>query len=187
MAFTPQSQHYHVLKKLFPFPSMAGDLDPDLDVEGLALDRANGDSVGVSSLLNQILPDTADEKTIEDWERVYGVVPTSDALVDRRASVLAKMAATGGLSIEYFYTIAEALGYNRYPSATNPHIRIRDDLFHPFRACFSVAGDPVYLLSNGSEKHAWEVSGTDVSNDENLSLLFEALKPPYTYIIWVDN
>lgn len=50
--------------------------------------------------------------TLMDWERVYAVVPREGATQqERRQNVLVKMAATGGLSIPYFTTLATSLGY----------------------------------------------------------------------------
>jgi hypothetical protein len=40
MNYSPQSRHYSVLKKLFPVSFLQGDQDVTMDIEGLALDRA---------------------------------------------------------------------------------------------------------------------------------------------------
>ncbi|WP_306168407.1 putative phage tail protein, partial [Escherichia coli] len=60
-------------------------------------------------VLAQITPLQA-SMTLSDWKRVYGVVPREGATQqERRQNILVKMAATGGLSIPYFKSLAASL------------------------------------------------------------------------------
>ena len=64
-----------------------------------------------ASVLAQITPLQA-SMTLSDWERVYGIVPREGATQqERRQNILVRMAATGGLSIPYFKSLAASLGY----------------------------------------------------------------------------
>jgi uncharacterized protein YmfQ (DUF2313 family) len=184
MPFEPTSQHFQPLRQLFPLPLMSGDADVDFDVEGLALDRA---VASAGTLAAQLLPSTATADTIDDWERFLGLIPASDTLSVRQAAAAAKKSQLGGLSRDYFYELAEGLGYNRYPSASDPHIRIQDGVYAPFRADISRADiDAVYDAANGGESTVWRVSGTSVSSDTILRALYEDLKPVQTLIEYVD-
>jgi uncharacterized protein YmfQ (DUF2313 family) len=66
-------------------------------------------------------------KFIDEWERVCGLpdactVLGSQALAERRTSVVAKLGSSGGQSRAYFIGIAKAMGY---PSATITEFRPR--------------------------------------------------------------
>lgn len=89
------------------------------DVNGKYVSAALGaeanlmDDVKASArrVLGSITPFYA-SMTLADWERVYDVVPRDGATQqERRQNVLVKMAATGGLSIPYFISLAASLGY----------------------------------------------------------------------------
>lgn len=77
------------------------------------------------------------EQLLPDFERVYGLpdpcTPLAPTIPQRRAALLAKIAAQGGQSRAYF--IAVAAGYG---------IAITIDEIRPFRAGINAAGDPVY-------------------------------------------
>ncbi|MGL9774929.1 MAG: YmfQ family protein [Sodalis sp. (in: enterobacteria)] len=70
-----------------------------------------------------------------DWERMLGISPDSSmALQQRRQQVLARINATGGLSRQYFISLAKSLGY-----------RVTLDESEPFRACIGRAGERIWV------------------------------------------
>ncbi|MGL3099454.1 putative phage tail protein [Enterobacter asburiae] len=83
-------------------------LSAELQAEANLMDavKASADRV-----LASITPFYA-SMTLSDWERVYEVVQREGATQqERRENILVKMAATGGLSIPYFTSLAASLGY----------------------------------------------------------------------------
>lgn len=173
MTYNPQSRHYSVLKKLFPL-DLDGDLDVWLDSQGLGLDRAEDRA---SRLHQELFPDTATSDpvlgTLADWERTYGIVGDTETTDAQRASVVvAKMRDLGGLNRAAYYRIAQALGYNAYPSMVDPHIQILDGVYRPFRVGFGKVGDPVYFNNHGYSVFTVFVKGTGVESDVVLQNLF---------------
>lgn len=125
---------------------------------------------------------------ITEWETALGItVVPGDPIGTRRGRVLAKIRAVGGQSVEYFYTLAETLGYNRYPSTTDPHIRIINNPYPPFRVGISVIGDALYDGGTGASKFTWRVTGTGVESDSFLQGLFNLCKPAHTEIEFVNS
>jgi len=139
----------------------------------------------VGELLEEFFPNTATE-TLSEWESAWGLDDWSaHTQAERRARLVAKVGARGGQSIDYFYTIAENLGYNRAPSTTDPHIEIIEDLYDPFRADVSQADiDAVYDQDPGTSIFTWKVAGTDVETDTVLQELFNLYKPAHTDIVF---
>jgi uncharacterized protein YmfQ (DUF2313 family) len=187
MSYNPQSRHYSVLKKLFPLP-LEGDLDVALDAEGLALDRAEDRA---SRLHLELFPDTASSDpvlgTLTDWERIYGIVgDTSKTDQERGTIVVAKMRNLGGLNRAAFYRIAQALGYNPYPSNVDPHIQILDGVYRPFRVGFGKVGDAVYFNDHGYSIWTVYVKGTGVESDDVLQSIFEDRGRPGCDFIFVN-
>ena len=192
MGYVPQSRHYGVLKQLFPLP-LGGDLDADLDIEGLALDRAEDQA---TRLHKELFPDTATSDpvlgSLADWERVYGITPDPGMTDQQRAGVVvAKIRAgltptipasdSGGVKTvqatgtrlcrAQFYSIAQALGYST--DNTQPKwILIEDGLFRPFRVGVGKVGDPVYFNDPGTSMFTVRVTGTGVESDANLQAAF---------------
>lgn len=82
-----------------------------VEAEGAQLDRFAED---VATLPRELDPRSA-SYLLADWERVYGLPDecrkASDTIVDRRLRLAAKVAETGGISRDYFLSLAAALGY----------------------------------------------------------------------------
>lgn len=132
----------------------------------------------------EFFPGTASEM-LNEWELVFFGAIQSGTPEERRLGLLAKVSAYGGQSIDYFYGIAETLGYNRYPSTTDPHIRIADGEFFGFRADIGRADvDKVYDQDTGNSIFTWSVYGTDVESDTVLQSLFNNLKPAHTEVFF---
>lgn len=138
-------------------------------------------------IFQDMLPKKVTSSMIDAWESAYGLTSDNGLTVEnRRAILLAKVRATGGQSVEFFYQLAEAKGYNRHPSTTDPHIQITTGDFPAFRAGISAAGDKVYDGTTGASIYTWKVKGTSVSTDTALQSLFNQLKPAHTEIIFED-
>jgi len=173
-----------VLKLLTPLP-LGGDYDKLVAAQGAELDHA---SAAADDFLNEILPDRA-IKTIGDWEQRYGITPAADAtLARRRAEVVRKMTAIGGLSRQYFVDLAAMLGQ-----------AITIDEYVPMICGGARCGD---ILGAPEIRWMWTVRGlTQVGEfarcgvarcGEALSypaaeveVLFEKLKPAHTLVNYV--
>ncbi len=74
---------------------------------------------------------------LSDWEAAYGLpdpcLPLNATIEQRRAALLARIAARGGQSIAYFTEVAAALGYD-----------ILVEEFRPFRVGAGRVGTPIY-------------------------------------------
>lgn len=133
----------------------------------------------------EIIPSTVTDM-ITEWEAALDIPTSSDAIATRRARVIAKLRAVGGQSEDYFYSIAESLGYNISPSTTDPHIEISTDNYPAFKAGLSHAGDPVYSGGSGASMFTWRVSGTSVETDAFLQEILNKYKPAHTEIEFVN-
>lgn len=127
-----------------------------------------------------------------DWERAFGLPdecsPGASSTAQRRAALLARMAALGGQSRAYFVSIAAALG-----------VTITITEFRPARVGFASVGDPIRGLP---WSFAWRVNApaTTVSyarsgfasagdalatwGNETLECVFQRLKPAQTTVIF---
>ena len=171
------------LRLLFPI-ELGGDHDADLDLDAKHLDTAQASA---ETLLAEMFPDQA-AALLVDWERVLGTGPgPDDPLQYRRDKVVRKIREKSGLSIPYFTTLAESLGYV---------VKIVEPL--PFMAGWGAAGDelfddsvvyqwgleiynqPIYeFRANGSaagEMLSWWDSQTLIEE------LFRELKPAHTFV-----
>lgn len=102
------SANRDALRLLFPI-DLGGDFAASLDIDAGQLDLAQ---TSAETLLSEMHPDTADA-LLADWERVYGIAQASDTPVQfRRAEVVRRIRARGGLSIPYFLGLAQSLGYD---------------------------------------------------------------------------
>lgn len=137
-------------------------------------------------VLAEFNPATATDMLTE-WEDAFGLTDHTGTTAERRARLSARVGAVGGQSTEYFYTIAEALGFNRYPSTTDPHIRILEGQYQPFRVGVSHVGvDKLYDGTSGYSLWTWTVQGTAVTTNTALRAYFEQFKPEHTEIVFVD-
>lgn len=155
------------------------------------------DDVELSALrvLGSITPFYA-FSTLSDWERVYESIPRSGATFqERRTNVLAKMAATGGLSIPYFINLAASMGYTitiTEPSAFQTGVnRCGDRLYaEGIRWVWQVnvlgSGTPVYRFRAGAS-----MTGEPLTSfgESKLEETFKDLKPAFTdcYFIYIDE
>jgi uncharacterized protein YmfQ (DUF2313 family) len=174
--------HYQALKKLAPV-NFSGEFDKTLRIDASFLDII---LMAFKALLNEGYPDTANS-LIKSWERVIGfsVVGTID---DKRNKIVAHLNATGGLSKQYFEQLAVSMGYVIGGiSAPNPHLRIVDGLFPPFRLGISVIGDHIYDQDGISSIYHWFVYGSNVETDTLLQSVFNDLKPAWTTIQFINE
>lgn len=125
--------------------------------------------------------------TLSDFERIYDIVPHPRATIqERRQDILARMAATGGLSIPYFINLAASLGYTI--TITEPR---------PFRAGVNRCGDMVWSASlrwvwivnviGSKTRRYYFRAGVSTAGEPLLSFgeltletLFHELKPAFT-------
>jgi uncharacterized protein YmfQ (DUF2313 family) len=152
-------------------------------VFGAELERLN---TAARRLLSDFFPQTAQDMLTE-WETAFDLVHTGTTL-ERQQRITAYMAAVGGQSIDYFYGLAEKLGYHRHPSTTDPHIQILEGQTIGFRVGISRIGiDPVYDNASGASYATLVVKGTDVETDTDLQALFQLYKPAHTEISFVNS
>lgn len=159
--------HADALRQLFPL-SLDGDYDAEVEIEGTHLDDALAAS---QALLYEAFPDTCDD-TLEAWERVYGLVAGDATVEARRAALVARVRERGGLTIEYFVSLASALGFA---------VTVTEgDGGDPFRAGLSEAGDMVYDIE---EQWTWTVNVAGSAGPEDaLESLILDLAPAWTEV-----
>lgn len=152
-------------------------------IDGNALDAAADHAAAAE---NAVTPEYAGE-LIDNWERVLGIDNSDKPESYRISAVIAKINATGGLSIPYFLSLAKGAGYDI-------HITEEDC----FRAGTSCAGDN---LNDEESQWRWCVDIADgnatayifragesragdrltVYTDPIIETMFEELKPAWTY------
>ena len=149
------NDYKQLLKSLLPpgeaFPRDVGTTMDDL-LAALAKEWARIDGRGMA-LIADALPSSTNE-LLTDWERFAGLPDKCAGTLEttmqgRRNALVSKLAGTGGQSRAYFIGIAAALGYD-----------VTIEEFRPFRAGWSVAGDP---LTNGAWVFAWRVRAPAVT------------------------
>ena len=159
--------HKDVLRLLFPL-ELGGVFDDDMAIEGSHLDGAQ---TSADTLLAEMFPDEADG-LLSSWERVTGVTPEAgDSLQTRRDRVVAQLRARGGLSREYFTSLAEALGYT-----------VAIDALRPFVCGVSVCGEE---LGAEGVVYLWRVTVNAAGPDAYLEALFRKLKPAWTGVEFI--
>jgi uncharacterized protein YmfQ (DUF2313 family) len=179
--------HADVLKLLFPLPiALGGVYEDDALLEGLQLDRTQESA---ERLLAEAYPDGA-HRLLASWERVCGLTPAADdPLQARRAAVIRKLRAVGGLSRVYFIALASAYGWV-----------ITIDELRPFMCGWDRCGDTLY---EESVRWIWRVNapsqsvysfraGVSASGERLrwwvpntvLETMFETLKPAHTYVVF---
>lgn len=148
----------------------------DRHIEAAAINRAD---TAADALLEEIFADTATD--LASWERVYDITPESTATeAQRRQEIIAVVRATGGLSRSYFENLAKGLGYTiGAAGSTDPHVRLLEGEYPPFRAGVSVAGDAVWDQTSGASTYTVVVSGTSITTDTALQRLFNRLAPAH--------
>ncbi|WFX01693.1 YmfQ family protein [Citrobacter braakii] len=158
-------------------------LSAELQAEANLMDTVR---VSAARALGSITPFYS-SMTLSDWERVYELTPRDGATQqERRENVLVKMAATGGLSIPYFTSLAASLGYT---------ITITEPL--AFQAGVNRAGDRLFVegmrwvwqvnvLGNGVPKYRFR-AGASAAGEPLLAFgvsilesTFKDLKPAFT-------
>ncbi|MGY2185508.1 YmfQ family protein [Pseudomonas sp. SDO5591_S426] len=146
------------LKTLLPpgqaFPRDAGTTLNNL-LDGMSIELARVDGRG-ESLPIEANPASTNEM-LADWERVAGLPDKCSGVLEetlqgRKNALLTKLTSTGGQSPAYFIELAASLGYT-----------VTIEVFRPFRAGVSVAGDP---LTNGPWAFTWLIRAPEVSVTE---------------------
>lgn len=104
--------HRSLLGQLLPprsYDPHGSTLSAELAGEGAALDGAQ---LLARLALDSVTPFDAVD-TLQDWERVCGLVPPAESTRQQRVeAVVAKLQELGGLSIPYFKGLAKRLGYD---------------------------------------------------------------------------
>ncbi|CAB1206782.1 MULTISPECIES: YmfQ family protein [Serratia] len=160
-------------------------LSVELSAEGQALDKSYAYS---GDVINGITPFYA-KNLLADWERVLGLTPLPDTTYQQRIeNVLSKIRAVGGLSINYFISLAKKMGYT-----------ITIDEYEPFRAGINRVGDTIY---SKDILWVWRINlkdlvipaykfmaGVSVAGerltmfgDAVIESMFNELKPAHTYV-----
>ncbi len=155
-----------VIKALMPL-ELGLISDQDITLEGQEL---NNEESRQNTLLQEIFPDTSTQM-LAWWERVCGLAPAANATVlQRQQAIVQAIRATGGLSRNYFISLAAALGYT-----------VTIEELQPFMAGIGRAGDTLYISDIIYE---WGVTtqSQGATNDANLEALLNKLKPAHTAV-----
>ena len=144
---------------------VGGISDTTADTHALAVDLLAIESDPSQTV--QLLP---------DFERVYGLpnpcTPPNPTIAQRRAALLAKMAAQGGQNAAYFETVAAALG-----------VEIAVARVLPSWAGQTVAGDPLYGPQAVGEWAITLVQG-DPASVAQLQCTLGMIDPGQSAIYW---
>ncbi|MGL9772898.1 MAG: YmfQ family protein [Sodalis sp. (in: enterobacteria)] len=126
-----------------------------------------------------------------DWERMLGISSDSSTTLQQcRQQVLAKINATGGLSRQYFISLAKSLGY-----------RVTIDEPEPFRDGIGRAGERIWVpeiiwlwivnIDNAQVPVYRFRPGSSVAGEKLLTFgqnliegLFKDLKPAHTQVVF---
>jgi uncharacterized protein YmfQ (DUF2313 family) len=165
--------HYDALRQLMPVD--LGGIDAttgirsvnykDMSLEGALLD---GVAAAIDMLPAEFFPSTVDA-LIGRWEAEYGVNPApSSGLEQRRYVLLARYVYVGSMTKRHFEALADALGYK-------VNITEGGEVYAPFRAGISKAGDPVYAPA---AMWTWKVTTIDRWPEPDIKTLFTELTPP---------
>lgn len=169
-----EKEYFSLLASLLPpvtYDPSGPRLSAELNAEAKLLTVL--DSV-IADLLSAIDPGTA-INTLPDWERTYALTPgDGDTLQQRRDRVMSALAETGGLSREYFISLAKALGYD---------ITIEEPDEPMWRWTVNVNGAPekVYYFRVGESVVGDRL---EESGDPGLEMLFNKLKPAHTECVF---
>lgn len=173
---------------------LKGQIFGDADEKYLAMEAGWFDAwrAVVRQVEADIFPDTTSD--LASWERFLDLDGTGTD-EQRRAAILGKIRATGGMSNPFFLALATEMGY-AITIATCPY---------PFRVGVSVIGDPIIDVNPDGladppdwdsatmgpfcpRLYVWTVTITSMGTNGSAKALqkaFEALKPGYTTIHWV--
>lgn len=186
------SQHADLLKLLLPaiaYDRTGPALSAEIAAEGAQLDAYQA---AVQALLLEIDPRTTDV-LLPDWERVYGLPDAccgaGDTIAERRVYLVAKIAATGGLSRPYFLNLAAVLGYQDttitkfVPTSCEMACdgALRDE---PWRLAWRVN------LPHEGDNHTFFQVGSACSDPVDVYLtgplecVFGRLKPAHTFVLF---
>ena len=181
------------LKKLQP-PGIAIPTDNSSNwvklLDALAQECARVDAMAVL-LINESFPDTT-QLLLPNWERVAGLPDECSELGDtfaiRKQNLLAKVAARGGATKQYFIDIALKFGFV---------ITISE--YDEFRVDINAVGDPLcgedweftFLVSSSEETITWFRSSFATAGEplavwgnERLECLINRLKPAHTLALF---
>ena len=173
-----QAQYTKLLKRLQPTGrawSKSSGLIPEL-LEGLAAELARVDG-RVDDLINERDSRTTAELITEhetEWGLPDECLGSSTVLAERRAAILARIRAIGGLSPAYYISVAAALGYT-----------ITIEEFTPAWSGLAVSGDPCgdqgvlfYWLVNVHYDFV-----NPFTSYSDLECLLEKIKPAHTVLL----
>lgn len=163
-------------------------LSGELAAEGEALDGAQDHG---RQALDSITPFDAVD-TLQDWERVCGLVPPDGATRRQRLeAVLTKLQELGGLSIPYFKNLAKRLGYDVEIYEHEPfyldYSRLDRDILYDGDVIWvwrvSVKGGQVrsylfYLDASSVDERLLSFS------DAVIEAYFKDLKPAHTFVVF---
>ena len=169
--------HKEALQQLIPL-TLTGVFDGILAISGAGYDTV---CTAADDLLQEAFADTANY-TLEDYERVCGLTPTSTALVqERRATVVAKLRARGGQSIKFFTALALTMGY----TIEIEELTANTDGLGPegiFRWRVHVLNVPMYYFRAGASRAGDKLVDGNIATA--LEALFNELKPDHMQVIF---
>ncbi len=172
--------HHDVLKMLFPL-DLGGVFDADITIEGKYLDNL---TASADTLLAEMFPDTANV-TIDDWERVYAIVPPDGAtLAQREAAALQKVRANlGYLTPAYFVSLAAAVGYTITIEELPPNSPgYGPESIWIWRVHAPISQKGIYFTAGDSS--AGDLL-TDWTGEDILENIINNLKPAHTQVLFV--
>lgn len=167
--------HATLLALLLPPESYAPNgsaLSAELTTEGAALDASQDSADGLLGGGPWLF---ADERLLDDWERLLAITPPTGASVaERLQTVRVRLLATGGLTLDYFRRLLEAAGYT-----------VLIDEPRGFRAGEHAPGDRLYAPN--AVRFYWRIrlrrNGLPATATEKavLAAWLDDIKPAYSH------
>lgn len=169
--------HKTVLKQLFPL-DLGALWEDDLGLEGAHLDQVQRVAV---SLLREFFVDSC-AQALTNYERIYAITPPNGAtLQQRRDSIVAKMLAKWGLTIQFFTNLAARMGYTIEIEELQPNT----DGCGPegiSRWRVHIPHQPIYYFRVGSSRAGERLVDGPVATA--LEDIFRELKPAHTQVLF---
>lgn len=163
--------HLDALKELYPLSQTEEQLAM-MEIEAGFLDEIQ---TRLAATENDIFPETTTK--LAKMEQALGL-DSRGSMDDRIKAVVARQAASGGISRPFFRDLAEVLGYQiEYGEQEKP-----------FRVGYSHLGEQLWSLDGPESPWRWKVLVTDLglnATTEKLQTIFDDLKPAFTEPTWI--
>lgn len=160
-------------------------ISAELSADGAVLDRLLAGAGRVSDAITPFLA----RELMTDWERVLGLT-AAGGYQQRLEAVLAKLAEVGGLSIPYFKSLAQRLGYTININELQPfwvdYSHVDQDVLYEEDVIW--VWQVVVIGGTAQKQYSFYVDASCVGDrllsfgDPVIETVFNELKPAHTFV-----